>query len=87
MEFYGNLPLVKLKLSVMVDFKITVEFQILWHFTRDDFRNAITSLLLDDWKEMKHVPIIIEAIKSRFDDNTKMFEWAKEIFHQVMQHY
>ena len=71
----------------MDDFKITNEFQILWYFTRDDFQNTTNSLLLDDWKEMKHIPIMIEAIKSRFDDNTKMLEWARVIFQQVMQHY
>ena len=59
-------------------------FQQTWNFNRKDFKNAITSVLLNDDDAKNEIILkMVKVVRMHFDDEQEMFEWTKDIFQKV----
>ena len=56
-------------------------FQCQWRFSRKDFKSALTDILFNDIDELQ--PKLAEDIKSKFENDHKLFDWTKDIFKKV----
>jgi len=53
----------------------------IWCFTRKDFKNAITSLLLNDDDDNNELVLkMVNVVRMHFNDEQQIFEWTKDIF-------
>ena len=56
----------------------------IWTFHRDDFKSAVTCLILYDEKEKDKLALQMkELISKQFETDKELTEWSKDIFKQV----
>ena len=56
----------------------------IWTFHRDDFKSAVTFLMLHDEEEMDKIAIQMrELISKHFENDMQLTDWSKNIFKQV----
>ena len=62
--------------------------QTMWTFDRDDFKSAITCLILDDEDEMDKTELQMkELISKHFEKDKQLTDWSKDIYKQVTMNY
>merc|ERR1712131_505 len=52
-----------------------------WKFDGNDFKNAITAVLLNDMDDLESP--IVKNIKAKFENENSLFGWTKDIFQKV----
>ena len=58
--------------------------QTVWTFDRDDFKSAVTCLILYDEKEKDKMALQMkELISKQFETDKELTDWSKDIFKQV----
>ena len=58
--------------------------QTVWTFDRDDFKSAVTCLILDDKDEKDKTTLLMkELISKHFENDKQLTDWSKDIYKQV----
>ena len=58
--------------------------QTLWTIDRDDFKSAVTCLILDNEDEMDKTTLQMkELISLHFENDRQLTDWSKDIYKQV----
>ena len=58
--------------------------ELLWTFDYNDFKNAVTCLMLDDKEEVDKTAVQMkELISIHFENDKELAEWSRDIFKQV----